>query len=95
MRSEEENKMTITLENISVYIGMISFAALAVNFIVISPLRAALLGLQASIDRLDSRLSILDTKIDDDRERIAVVEQSAKQAHKRIDRIDGVVGGVK
>ena len=48
-------------------------------------------ALQAAIDRLDNRLSVLDSKIDDDRERIAIVEQSAKQAHKRIDRLDKVV----
>lgn len=83
--------MTISIENISVYIGIIMFACYAVNYIVIKPLRTSIQALQAAIDRLDNRLSVLDSKIDDDRERIAIVEQSAKQAHKRIDRLDKVV----
>lgn len=83
--------MTISIENISVYIGIIMFACYAVNYIVIKPLRTSIQALQAAIDRLDNRLSVLDSKIDDDRERIAVVEQSARQAHKRIDRLDKVV----
>lgn len=83
--------MTISMENISVYIGIIMFACYAVNYIVIKPLRTSIQALQAAIDRLDNRLSVLDSKIDDDRERIAIVEQSTKQAHKRIDRLDKVV----
>ena len=83
--------MTISIENISVYIGIIMFACYAINYIVINPLRTSIQALQSAIDRLDNRLSVLDSKIDDDRERIAIVEQSAKQAHKRIDRLDKVV----
>lgn len=83
--------MTISIENISVYIGIIMFACYAVNYIVIKPLRTSIQALQAAIDRLDNRLSVLDSKIDDDHERIAIVEQSTKQAHKRIDRLDKVV----
>ena len=83
--------MTISIENISVYIGIIMFACYAINYIVIKPLRTSIQALQAAIDRLDNRLSVLDSKIEDDRERIAVVEQSARQAHKRIDRLDKVV----
>ena len=83
--------MTISIENISVYIGIIMFACYAINYIVIKPLRTSIQALQSAIDRLDNRLSVLDSKIDDDRERIAIVEQSAKQAHKRIDRLDKVV----
>lgn len=83
--------MTISIENISVYIGIIMFACYAVNYIVIKPLRTSIQALQTAIDRLDNRLSVLDSKIDDDRERIATVEQSAKQAHRRIDRLDKVM----
>ena len=83
--------MTISIENISVYIGIIMFACYAINYIVIKPLRTSIQALQAAIDRLDNRLSVLDSKVEDDRERIAVVEQSARQAHKRIDRLDKVV----
>lgn len=83
--------MTISIENIMVYLGIISFAAGMINYIIIKPLSKSISALQAAIDRLDNRLSILDSKIDADRERIAVVEQSAKQAHKRIDRIDKIV----
>ena len=83
--------MTISIENISGYIGIIMFACYAINYIVIKPLRTSIQALQAAIDRLDNRLSVLDSKIDADRERIAIVEQSAKQAHKRIDRLDKVV----
>lgn len=83
--------MTISIENISVYIGIIMFACYAINYIVIKPLRTSIQALQTAIDRLDNRLSVLDSKIDDDRERIATVEQSAKQAHRRIDRLDKVM----
>ncbi|MEG1544868.1 MAG: hypothetical protein RR382_10155 [Tannerellaceae bacterium] len=74
-----------------IYLGIISFASGMINYIIIKPLSKSISALQAAIDRLDNRLSILDNKIDADRERIAVVEQSAKQAHKRIDRIDKIV----
>ncbi|MEG1774006.1 MAG: hypothetical protein RR320_04040 [Oscillospiraceae bacterium] len=83
--------MTISIENIMIYLGIISFASGMINYIIIKPLSKSISALQAAIDRLDNRLSILDNKIDADRERIAVVEQSAKQAHKRIDRIDKIV----
>lgn len=83
--------MLISLENIMVYLGIISFTAGAINYLIVKPLSKSIAALQASIDRLDNRLSILDGMIDADRERIAVVEQSARQAHKRIDRIDKVV----
>ena len=80
--------MMITVENITVYLGIITFSVGAVNYLIVQPLRNSILALQSSIDRLDARLSVLDQKIDDDRERLAIVEQSTKSAHNRIDRID-------
>lgn len=83
--------MTITLENITVYIAILSFGCMLVNYLIISPLRVSIIALQTSIDRLDARLGILDEKMEQNKERLICVEASAKQAHKRIDRLDKII----
>lgn len=86
--------MTVTLENITIYLAIITFTGGAVKFLIVNPLHTSITALQASIDRLESRLSVLDKKMDENKERLVLVEASAKQAHKRLDRLDKVVDAV-
>jgi hypothetical protein len=83
--------MTITLENISIYIGIATFTAAVINYLIITPLKSSILALKGSIDKLDTKLNIISDKMDEYKERLVLVEASAKQAHKRIDRIDDIV----
>ena len=83
--------MTITLENVGVYIGIATFTAAVINYMIISPLKNSILALKASIDKLDTKMILFDEKQDALKERLVIVEASSKQAHKRIDRLDGVV----
>ena len=77
--------MIINIENVSVYIGLITFAAAVINLVIIRPLRDSIHALQKSIERLEKQLADLDNKMDENKERLVLVEASAKQAHKRID----------
>lgn len=83
--------MTITLENVGVYIGIATFTAAVINYMIISPLKNSILALKTSIDKLDTKMTLFDEKQDALKERLVIVEASSKQAHKRIDRLDGVV----
>lgn len=73
--------MNINLDNIGAIIGVVSFTCAAMRIFVITPL-------QKSIDRLEKTLALMDEKFDTQQERLARVEESAKSAHKRIDRIE-------
>ncbi|MDO5116020.1 MAG: hypothetical protein Q4D58_08000 [Synergistaceae bacterium] len=70
--------MHVTLENATTYIGLITFGCLVVKYVVIAPLQSAIQQLQQTVKDLSSI-------INDQRERIAKVETSAKQAHHRLD----------
>ena len=43
------------------------------------------MSLQKTIEKLEEKLVRLDNKIDENKERLIMVEAAAKQAHKRID----------
>lgn len=83
--------MVITLENATYYIGIIMFTAAIVNYVIVRPLKESINALRCSIESLDGKLSMLDNKIDEYKERLVLCESSTKQAHKRLDRIDGIV----
>ena len=81
--------MNITLENVTIYIAIITFAVWIAKCLIVSPLKESILGLQRAIEKLEKSLAILDEKMDSQRERIARVEASTKSAHMRIDDIAG------
>ncbi len=73
--------MTITLENITAYIGIILFCGAFMNYVVIAPLNKSIIELRMTIKSIDEECRIRT-------ERLVQVEASAKQAHKRIDGIE-------
>ncbi|MEA5034050.1 hypothetical protein [Cloacibacillus evryensis] len=83
--------MTVTLENITTYLAIVTFTGGAVKFLIVNPLRTSIMALQASIDRLENQLLVLDGKMDKNKERLVMVEASAKQAHKRLDCLNKVL----
>lgn len=83
--------MTITLENVMTYLSIIGVAVGGVRYLIIAPLNTSITQLAMAIERLESKLNLLTEKMDEYRERLAIVETSAKQAHKRIDRIEDVL----
>lgn len=83
--------MNITLENVTVYIAIVTFTGGILRGVVISPLKDSISGLQKALEKLEKSLAILDEKMDSQRERIALVESSASSAHRRIDRLDHII----
>ncbi|MEG1501983.1 MAG: hypothetical protein RR203_02580 [Synergistaceae bacterium] len=83
--------MRITLENISAYIAIITFAVGILKVFVMGPLKESLVELRISIEKLNERFLMAEEKQDALRERVVAVEASAKQAHKRIDEIRGEI----
>ena len=81
--------MNITLENVTVYIAIVTFTGGVLRCVVISPLKDSIAGLQKALEKLEKSLAILDEKMDSQRERIALLEASTRSAHKRIDEIAG------
>lgn len=81
--------MNITLENVTVYIAIVTFTGWILRYVVISPLKDSIAGLQKALEKLEKSLAILDEKMDSQRERIALVEASTRSAHKRIDEMAG------
>ena len=83
--------MNITLENVTVYIAIIMFVVGIVRCVLVAPIKDSIAGLQKCIEKLEMSLSILDEKLDSQRERIALVESSTSSAHRRIDRLDHII----
>jgi len=83
--------MNITLHNVTVYITMVTFAVWVAKCLIVSPLEASNRELRRAIEKLEQSLSMLDDKIDVQRERLSLVEASAHSAHKRIDRIETII----
>ena len=81
--------MNITLDNVTVYIAIVTFTGGILRYVVISPLKDSIAGLQKALEKLEKSLAILDEKMDSQRERIALVEASTRSAHKRIDEMAG------
>lgn len=79
--------MVITLQNITVYIAVIAFCGGIMRYMVISPLQGSIARLEAVIEKLSRQLDEQDVRIDDLKERLIAVEESTKQAHKRIDEL--------
>jgi len=83
--------MMITMGNIMTYIGIITFAIGITKYLIITPLEMSIKELKNSIEKLDCKLSAMGEKYDDYKERLVQVESSSKHAHKRIDRIEGIL----
>lgn len=80
--------MVFTLENIATYIAIVMFAVGTVKALIVSPLQKEIDSLRVAIDKLSASIELIDNKVTDIKERVVVVEESAKQAHKRIDTLE-------
>ena len=80
--------MNITLENVTVYIGIITFAIALLKALIINPLKESISRLEISIEKLSSQLARQDERVDRHQERIAMVERDVKSAHKRLDHLE-------
>lgn len=85
--------VNITLENISVYIGIIVFAGSLVNYMVMLPLRAEIKGLQEAIIRLEKTIFAVEKKNANHETRITRIEEAVVSAHKRVDRLEKICDG--
>lgn len=83
--------MHITMENATIYIAIIMFVVGIVRCVIIAPLKDSITALQKAIEKLEKSISILDSKIDQHDTRLVRVEELARNAHKRIDRLDHIV----
>ena len=92
--------MTIDL-NTLVQIGVLAgFAAGAFRCIVVRPLNSSIFALEKSITKLETRISILSTDMQQEREerirmkdKLSVIEQNVTKAHDRIDNLEEIIGG--
>lgn len=66
---------------------VVSLLAMVVMYLITKPLQSQLESLQKSIDKLAEALSDNQHNVNDLRERVAAVENSAKSAHNRIDEL--------
>ena len=80
--------MNITLENVMVYIGIITFAITLLKALVINPLKEAITRLETSITKLSGQIEHIDARVDRQSERLTAVERDVKSAHKRIDHLE-------
>lgn len=94
--------MNIGLQNATIYIAIVTFSVWIVKCLIVAPLEKSIAvgiapleksinGLQLAIEKLEKSISILDSKIDQHDARLVRVEESACNAHKRIDRLDHIV----
>lgn len=79
--------MTAITEYVSTSIALVTFSSAVVNYVIIRPLRDSITALQQTIEKLDARLTELDNKMDENKERLVLAEASTKQAHKRLDEV--------
>lgn len=83
--------MEITLSNSVEIIAILTFAAALLRYTVIVPLQTAIATLKEAVDEVKTMLKELS---DDQRsidKRLVAVEESAKQAHKRLDGMEHVL----
>lgn len=73
--------MQITLHDVVGYISIAGFIFCGMRYVVIASMKEC-------IAKIETTLLKMDEKMDMNGERLARVEEAAKSAHKRIDRID-------
>lgn len=83
--------MNIGLENATIYITIVTFSVWIAKCLIVSPLKESISGLQRAIEKLEKSISIMDSKINQHYARLVRVEESACNAHKRIDRLDHII----
>ena len=80
--------MELNLNNTVEILGIIGFTAGVLKYIVIDPIQQAMKALEEAMKELKGMLKELSEDQRDIDKRLVAVEESAKQAHKRIDGIE-------
>ena len=81
-------ELELNLNNTVQLIAIISFAAVLVKKLIVSPLQTAITALNAAVQELKAVLSRLEQDQKNIDIRLTRVEESAKSAHKRIDGLE-------
>ena len=80
--------MELNLNNTVEILGIIGFAGGVLKYIVIDPIQQAMAAIKEAMEELKGMLKELSEDQRDIDKRLVAVEESAKQAHKRIDGIE-------
>ena len=80
--------MELNLNNTVEILGIIGFTAGVLKYIVIDPIQQAMATIKEAMEELKGMLKELSEDQRDIDKRLVAVEESAKQAHKRIDGIE-------
>lgn len=71
---------------------IVSLVILGATYLILQPLKASIVGLQASVDKLANALEQLRLDVSDNDEATARIGEKVKSAHERINRLDTRIG---
>ena len=80
--------MELNLNNTVEILGIIGFAGGVLKYIVIDPIQQAMAAIKEAMEELKGMLKELSEDQRNIDKRLVAVEESAKQAHKRLDGIE-------
>lgn len=80
--------MELTWNNIGPVLGIMTFAAGLINYIVVKPLQASINSLKETVTELKLVIAGLSEEQKCIDKRLVAVEESAKSAHKRLDGME-------
>ena len=78
----------MNLEVIIQLTTLITFSAVTIKYLIVQPIQASLETLKEALTKLEVMLEKLETDQLGIIQRLVVVEQSIKAAHKRLDMVD-------
>ena len=81
--------MELNLSNTVEILGIIGFTGGVLKYIVIDPIQQAMATIKEAMEELKGMLKELSEDQRNIDKRLVAVEESAKQAHKRIDSLEG------
>ena len=81
--------MEVNFGNVGQIIAIVTFSAGIVKMVVINPLQVSINSLGKSIVEMRDAVNQLNIDLKNIDKRLAVVESSAKSAHKRISEVNG------
>lgn len=80
--------MVISMENALVYIGIIMFVVTTIRCFLIAPIKEGMEEMRMAIQSLQGSIRELGSIINEQSNRITIVEQQAKAMHYRLDRVE-------
>ena len=82
------NVMVISMENVLVYIGIITFVVTTVRCFLIAPIKEGMDEMRDAIQKLQDSIGKLGSIINEQSNRITIVEQQAKAIRFRLDKVE-------